>query len=176
MPDLTRLLKHPGNRVTVPALMEAFGASMPPLLVAGGERNPYWTLPNWPLFLAEEAKGLGISQKTNSELELEHLIVSATSRLYLDDAVEARYGRDIIELPLRRSLDIIPYLARGFMIETKDTNALDRAFRRANVPWARESLAVSPLDYFSTEHERSGLFFLLMLRDKIDESSDEKFV
>jgi energy-coupling factor transporter ATP-binding protein EcfA2 len=172
-PELDALLGQPGNQVTLRALMEAMSSNNAPIVVVGAERNPHNTLPGWSLFIANQARELDIYQDS-PDFELEKLIVSATSQLYLDDSVEARYGRDVVDAPVRRSLDMIPYLARGIVIVAEDDSDLRRSFKRAGANFGLESWSGLEFRGEALDHHLVVRFYtlLLILRGEKDDVVD----
>jgi energy-coupling factor transporter ATP-binding protein EcfA2 len=169
-PELTALLAQPGNQVTLRALMAAMSSENAPIVVVGADRNPQRALRGWSEFIAREARTLDIYQESLSDFELEKLIVSATSQLYLDDAVELTFGRDVTEAPVRRSLDMIPYLAGGRLVVVAEevSRDLQLSFRRVDLRadaqlWSRSEFQEGMLRYYVSSRDD---FLLLSLRSE----------
>jgi hypothetical protein len=135
-PELIALFAQPDNPVTLRALLEAVDSNNAPIVVLGTDRMPYGSLPDWSDFLRRQARELGVPLRgAGDDPEIiESDILSATSQLYLDDAVEVRYGSEVIESPARRSLDMAPYLSRDVLVATSNTLALRRSIAKARLP------------------------------------------
>jgi hypothetical protein len=134
-PELIALFAQPDNLVTLRALLEAVDSNSAPIVVVGTDRMPYSSLPDWSEFLVRQARELGVPFVGRDDPEIERDILSATSQLYLDDAVEVRYGREVIESPARRSLDMVPYLSRDVLVTTSNFLEIRRSITNSQLPY-----------------------------------------
>ena len=159
--ELNRLLAEPGNQVPVRLLLETARSDRSPVLVMGATLNPYMRLPGWSEFLARQAQELAIPQGADDAMEA--AIVSVTSRLYLDDVIEAWSGREAIESPVRRALAMMPYLATNLVVATEDVHDLRYWIKQAGVFMGTLSGLLDEPDLMLNQEIRSYDLVLLEL-------------